>query len=63
MIASVRIYNGAKINPENDLLRTVRFENVVSVKIAGAKNDIYRITRENGDAHEFATATANILIE
>lgn len=63
MIASVRIYDGAKINPENDLLRTVRFENVVSVNVTGAKNDIYRITRANGDTHEFATSTANIFIE
>ena len=62
MIASVRIYDGAKINPETDLKRTVILENVVSVNIAG-NNDIYRITRANGDAHEFATATTNILIE
>ena len=63
MIASIRIYDGAKINPENDLLRTVRLENVVSVKLTGAKNDIYRITRANGDAHEFATSTTKIFLE
>lgn len=63
MIASVRIYDGEKVNPETNLSRVVMLENVVSVKITGAKNDIYRITRANGDAHEFATATANILIE
>lgn len=59
MTANVRVYDGAAADPESNLLRTVKIENVLFV--TENKNEIH-VAVANNEAITFPADKVNILI-